>query len=449
MSTATMTHLTTADVRSLLGLPAGECETVLHWTTDSRAVRPGSAFVALSGSQHDGATFAMQAVAAGAVLVVAGPAALEHLRILRVANPLDALGRIAGLARLRFEGPVLGITGSAGKTTLKEFLRTLIPADWNATFPEASHNNAEGLPRTILGAHPDARCMVLELGTNARGEIAALSAIARPTLAALTAIGPAHLQGLGSVEGVLNEKLDLVRALPAGATVFVNADDERLCAAELPHGFHIVRTGMVSASAEHRPGPGSDAQSFVLEDGTRIAHNLETAVLQRALWMALRIALHLGVPAEHLAAAAPRVRAHKLRGEMRQVGETSLILDCYNANPLSMGAALADLARRPLPRRAVLGDMRELGAGAEAAHRVLGVQLAAASVEEALLIGAFAPIVAESAHAAGLPARAITICPDTASAASAFRMLVARGGTVLLKASRGMALERLLEGLHD
>lgn len=444
-----MNPLTTRDVRALCGAEAGPVEPVLHWTTDSRAVRAGSAFIALQGARHDGAAFALQALAAGAVLVLAGPTAPEHPRVVRVANPLEALGRIAALARARFDGPVLGITGSAGKTTLKEFLRTLLPAEWNATFPEASHNNAEGLPRTILGTHPDARCMVLELGTNAPGEIAALAAIARPTLAALTAIGPAHLQGLGSVEGVLNEKLDLVRALPPGATVFVNADDERLGAARLPGGFDIVRTGLVSGSADHRPGPGSDTQCFVLEDGTRIAHNLETDVLRRALWMAIRIALHLGASVEQVRAAAPAVRAHKLRGEMRQVGDAALILDCYNANPLSMGAALADLARRPAPRRAVLGDMRELGDGAAEAHRALGAQLAAAAVEEALLIGALAPLVAESAHAAGLPARAITICPDTASAASAFRMLVARGGTVLLKASRGMALERLLEGLHD
>jgi UDP-N-acetylmuramoyl-tripeptide--D-alanyl-D-alanine ligase len=449
MSTLTMNHLSTTEVRAALGAGFATDEPILHWTTDSRAVKKGSAFVALRGQRHDGNKFALQAIEAGAALVIASLEAPEHSSIVRVADPLAAMGRCAALLRARFEGPVLGITGSAGKTTLKEFLRALIPADWHATFPESSHNNAEGLPRTMLATHPDARCMVLELGTNAPGEIAALAAIAKPTLAALTSIGPAHLEGLGSVEGVLQEKLDLVRALPRGSTVFLNADDPRLSVASLPAGLQVLHTGLHNGVAPLRPALASDAQCFVLEDGTRIAHTLDTDVLRRALWMALQIALHLGVPKEHLVSAAQHVHAHKLRGETRRLGPSMLVLDCYNANPLSMSAALAELAKRPAPRRVVLGDMRELGEGAEEAHRAVGRQLAQVDLAEALLIGTYAPHVAESAHAAGIPASAITICPDTASAAAAFRMLVARGGTVLMKASRGMALERLLEGSHD
>ncbi|MSR74561.1 MAG: UDP-N-acetylmuramoyl-tripeptide--D-alanyl-D-alanine ligase [Planctomycetes bacterium] len=449
MSTSTMSRLNTAEIAAALNVDAGDATPLTSFTTDSRTVCPGACFIALQGPRHDASAFAEQALAAGAALVIAGKSARAHAQVLRVDNPLAALGTIAALARSRFEGPVLGITGSAGKTTLKEHLRQLIPADWCAVFPEASHNNSEGVPRTILSAQPEARCMVLELGTNAPGEIAALSRISAPTLAAFTSIGAAHLQGLGNVGGVLQEKMDLARALPVGATAFINADDALLANAVWPTGIEVVRLGLRAVPGVRTPVV-CDGQALRMRSaGLRIEHAATTEVQMRSLWMALCIAEFLGVDEAHLAQAAPCVAPARLRGEIRRIGETLLILDCYNANPLSMRAALEDLGRRSGARRAVLGEMLELGSDAEEFHREVGRQVAGLQLDEVLLIGPSAPFTAEAAHAAGMPAQSITVCPTRESANTAFRTLVAHGGTVLLKGSRLMALERLLEGQHE
>ena len=449
MTSSTMTKLTTADIAAALQRNAGDATEISTFTTDSRMVQAGACFFALQGPNRDASQFAQAALDAGAALVVAGMAAPLHPRVLRVADPLAAIGAVAALARSRFEGPVLGITGSAGKTTLKEHLRTLLPQEWDAVFPEGSYNNFEGLPRTILSAQPTARCMVLELGTNAPGEIAALARISAPTAAALTSVGGAHLQGLGNIAGVLNEKLDLARALPAGSMLFINADDPVLGAADLPHGLEVVRLGLHSASGVRTPAARETNSLRMHAGGERMLHGLSAEVQVRSLWMALCIAEALGVSEAELAQASQRVVPARLRGEVRVVGDSTLVLDCYNANPLSLRAALDDLARRPGPRRAVLGEMLELGPATEAAHREVGQQCAALHLDELLLIGPSAAFTAEAAHEAGLPAACISVCPSTDSARTAFKTLVARGGTVLLKGSRMLALERLVEGLHD
>lgn len=443
------------EVAAALGTdPLGE-GAITGVSVDSRRVEPGDCFVALPGRNVDARRFIPDAFRSGAVLAVAArrgaPDGAEPVapaeRIVEVDDPVDALGTLAGLVRAKFAGPVVGITGTAGKTTVKEFLRGLTAGTLKGVFPEASFNNKEGVPRTILGLERDTGVLVVELGTNAPGEIAALCRIARPTIGILTSIGPGHLQGLKSVDGVLQEKLDLARALPAGAVLFVNGDDPILAAAAYPAGLDVRRVGL-------RPGPDVETPALPLETGrlgfagdpVEIPHGLATEVQVRNLWLALNAARHLGVPVTSLAEAAPALRPARLRGETRRAGAAELLVDCYNANPLSMAAALRDLARRPGRRTAVLGEMLELGDETARHHLELGRLLARLRPHRVLFIGPSAGSVIEGAWEEGFDPTLIEGFADLEAARASFADVLAEGGTVLMKASRGMALERLLEG---
>ncbi len=436
-----------SELTDALGAPHRQEATITGLSVDSRTVARGDCFFALKGPRVDGARFIPAALERGAVLCVGGPDAPDDDRVCTVADPLRALGVFGQVIRERFTGPVVGITGSAGKTTVKEMLRTLVGPSMAAVFPERSHNNFEGVPRTLAGLRPDTELCVVELGTNAPGEIAALAAISRPTLGVLTAIGAAHLEGLGSVSGVLDEKLSLARALPAGSRLVVNADDSHLATATYPDGLEIVRVGLTPAEGVIAPPVDRVPGELPVGSGTA-RHRLGTRVLERNLWIAIQVARVLGLDDAAVAAAVPRVGAAPLRGEVREEGDTTLILDCYNANPLSLGVALEDLGRRAGRRVAVLGEMLELGALADSAHRDMGAKAAAVDLDRLLFVGPSGPALREGFLAAGGDDRKVGLFPDVDAARAAFRAAVAGGGSVLLKASRGTALERLLEEGH-
>lgn len=440
------------EVAAALGLRTAADGVLLGVTTDSRAVRPGDCFIALSGRNFDGRQFVEQALSKGAVLAIGGPGTITGARTWEVKDPIAALGTIASLVRDRFTGPVIGITGSAGKTTVKEFLRTLISPTLRTVAPLKSFNNREGVPRTITSVGTDTQVLIVEIGTNAPGEIAELCALAKPTIGVLTSIGPSHLQGLGSIEGVLQEKLALARSLPRGSTLIVNADDPILQSASFPEHVKVLWVGLrPDGRREVRTPalPRSDSTLCFSDGGPPIHHNLDTEVLVRNLWISLNVARILGVSKSDLAISASGVMPAPLRGERRRVGASELIVDCYNANPLSMTAALKDLAGRSGRRSAVLGEMLELGPETESRHRELGRLLSALRLDEVLVIGPSAVFVKESAVLAGADAESISSFATTADAADAFARLVGRSGCILLKGSRGMALERLIEASHD
>jgi len=437
-----------SELTDALGAAHRQEGTITGLSVDSRTVERGDCFFALEGPRVDGTRFIPAALDRGAVLCVGGPGAPDDHRVCTVDDPLRALGVFGAVVRDRFTGPVVGITGSAGKTTVKEILRTLVGQSMAAVFPERSHNNFEGVPRTLAGLTPDTELCVVELGTNAPGEIAALAAISRPTLGVLTAIGAAHLEGLGSVSGVLDEKLSLARALPAGSRLVVNADDPHLATATYPDSLEIVRVGLTPAEGVMAPPP--DREPGTLPVGSVMArHRLGTRVLERNLWIAIQVARVLGVDDAVVGEAVSHVRPAPLRGEVREVGGTTLILDCYNANPLSLGVALDDLGRRRGRRVAVLGEMLELGALTASAHRDMGARAAAVGLDGLLFVGPSGPALREGFVSAGGEDSKVALFTDVDAARVAFTAAVAGGGSVLLKASRGTALERLLEeGLH-
>lgn len=434
-----------SDVGRALGLEGLGTEAITGLSVDSRAIRPGDCFVALHGPNQDASRFIPDALAAGAVFAIGGPDSQPGDGVAIVDDPLFALGTFGRLVRDRFTGPVVGITGSAGKTTVKEMLRALVAPHRNAVFPEASHNNFEGVPRTLARMTADTEVCVVELGTNAKGEIGALCAIARPTMGVLTAIGPAHLEGLGSVAGVLDEKLALVRALPEGACLIVNSDDPKLRDARLPGHVDVRWVGLDAAPGVVAPPAERAPRTLPLSDGVVLSHSLATRVLERNLWIAVQIARELGVDDAAIAASGAAIAPAPLRGEVTTRGDTTFVLDCYNANPMSMTEAVRDLATRSGRRAAVLGDMLELGGASDVFHERLGQLVAEVRLDRVLFVGASGTPFRDGYVAAGGAPDALELRPDVASARPAFADVRSGGGTVLLKASRGVALERLLE----
>ncbi|MCC7138190.1 MAG: UDP-N-acetylmuramoyl-tripeptide--D-alanyl-D-alanine ligase [Planctomycetes bacterium] len=423
-------------------------------TTDSRAVVEGALFVPLRGKKTDGHRFLDQAFLAGAgFALVAADAELARVpaRAIRVRDTTKALGDVARWHRSRFDVPVVGITGSCGKTTTKEMMR-LVLGDRVVASP-ASYNNEIGVPLTLLQMDRRTEAAVVEIGTNAPGEIAYLASIARPTVGVVTNVEEAHLEGLGDVRGVMKEKSALLAALPRDGAAIVNADN--YWCREMIEG---VRSYLVTYGTwEDADVYGTKAR--VTDDGVGFdlfdrmpfevpalgIHNVHNALA------AVAVALWLGRDPVEVRRALLDFRAPEMRMRRDVVGDVVLINDAYNANPRSMEAAVVELGARPVAGRrvAVVGDMLELGEQTERCHRELGRKLANAKPDLVWAVGPHARWTAEEAVASGtLPAARVVHHASVEEALAAIPFEPRAGDTWLFKASRGMRLERLVEAVR-
>jgi UDP-N-acetylmuramoyl-tripeptide--D-alanyl-D-alanine ligase len=438
--------------------------------TDSRTTTGEDLFVALSGERHDGNHFALDALARGARALLLrgrpGDAASESLvadvrraggddvSVALVADPLEALANLAAWRRACFTGPVIGVTGSSGKTSTKETLATLLARVLPVAKSPASFNNAIGVPRTILDAAPDARALVLELGTNAPGEIEGLCRIARPTDGIVTGIGRAHLAGLGSEEGIAHEKGALPAALPLGGVCVLPHDDRFRDALAARTAARVVTFGerdgadVVAAGAWlHQEGTSFLLRGPLVGAERQVTVPLLGAHAARNVAAALALALARGFPLEQLLTGLPLLEP--VRGRMQRLvaGGVTFLDDSYNANPDSMRAGLAVLAGLPARKRVfVLGGMHELGASSDRLHREVG-ELAASSVDVFVAIGELARPAALAARYAGFDPARLHVAADIDDAVGALIALVAPGDVVLVKASRAARLERVAEAL--
>ncbi|HYC76650.1 MAG TPA: UDP-N-acetylmuramoyl-tripeptide--D-alanyl-D-alanine ligase [Planctomycetota bacterium] len=435
-----------AEIAAALGAPAPTdgARAATGLAVDSRCVKPGDVFLARRGEKDDGRKYVPQALAAGASLVIAEDGVPPHPRVVLVRDGIDALQRLAALVRSKYRGPLVAVGGSAGKTSTKNMLAALLGADRPVVASEKSFNNHAGVPMTLCRLEPDTAAAVVEIGSNHPGEIAPLAALARPDVAVVVAVGEEHLEGFGDLAGVLREELALVEALPSGGRAFVNGDDPVLAGATFPAHVRATRCGFspdcdVRAIPVTRPD-GAPAFRLRPNGPTIAAPAFPFSFARSNLLLAAVVARELGVPEEAIAAAAPALKPSELRGEVRRCRAATVWVDCYNANPLSAGAALAELARVDGPRRAVLGDMLELGAAAAERHEALGRQAAAAGVGEAVFVGRHGEDFRR-----GFGSGALTLRADAAAATDDFRRLTGSPGVVLLKASRGVGLERVLE----
>ncbi len=435
-------------------------------STDTRTLRPGELFLALRGPNFDGNRFATSAAAAGAPAVLLFgdqlPADLPaHVAVALHADPRRALGDLGAWYRSTLSATVLGVTGSSGKTTTKNILRALFAPLFPLVASPSSFNNDIGVPHTLCMAEEHTRLVVVEMGTNHPGEIASLCRIARPEIGVITNVGASHLAGLGSLEGVAQEKGALAEALPREGLCVLNAASR--------HRSELAgrtRARVLSFSVE---GSGSergdlDARALYFHsggttfklDGLGLAGHEVTSPLLGThnvenLLAALCVAEGLGIELARLLPGVSALRPAHSRMERIDLPGLTLFDDCYNANPQSLRAAVRVLAglhgfqRRVL----VMGDMLELGELSAELHHEVGREAARAGVDAIVLVGTYVKAAASGALEGGLGADAVTHFATTEEAARGVAELVREGDVVLVKGSRGMALERVVESLRS
>lgn len=423
--------------------------------TDSRTIQAGDLFVALVGERFDGHDFVEEAIQKGAAGIVASRGLETGGRawVFVVQDTLRALGELAHHRRRHLRARVVGITGSSGKTGTKDFLRTALEGSLRAHVTRANLNNRIGLPLTLLETPAEAEAVVLEMGTNEPGEIRALTRVASPDIGVITTVSETHLEKLGSLEGVLEEKLDLLRGLPEDGQAVVGDDPPLLAGRARNVASDLLVTGWgPDVSPENRP---EDAEPMA-SGCYRFRWRGETVELQvpgrHAVYnalLALAVADLLGVRPEAAARGVGRARAGEMRSEVRSLGDLTLLVDCYNANPQSLRAALDLLtALAPAGRRvAVLGSMLELGERTRSLHRQGLEEALSMPLDLIVALGGFA----EAASAVERPQEApeLRTAADLQEATAILLDVLDGTEVLLLKASRGVALERLLPVLED
>ncbi len=405
--------------------------------TDTRQIVPGAMFVALKGPRFDANAFAAKALEQGArYALVDDPAVVVDDRFLLVPHGLTALQQLARRHRRSFPGPVIAITGTNGKTTTKELMAMVMAAHGNTLATQGNLNNEIGVPLTLLRLSMDHRYAIVEMGAGKPGDIDELCRIAEPTHGLITNIGRAHLQGFGSVEGVVATKTELYRYVQAGGGhLFVNNDDPLLMAHSA--SAHRTRYGTTGSADVSGDSVGSGPFLSLLFTGLDgLAHHADTRLvgaynLPNAL-AAIAVGQHFGVPDPVIAQALAAYEPGNSRSQFRDSGRNHLVLDAYNANPSSMAVALRNFAALPTerPKRVILGDMLELGTQSAKEHQGI-VDLVHGLGLHAWYVGkefsAFAP--KES------------VWTDAAALAKELEADPLDGHLVLVKGSRGIGLE--------
>ena len=419
----------------------------LGCSTDSRRLDTDQLFVALVGPVHDGHDHVGEAQTRGAAAALVSRPVAATLPVIRVDDTLRALGRLAGRWRDRFELPVIGVTGSNGKTTVKEMLAAILGAGAPVLATRGNLNNEIGLPLTLMELDQEHRLAVIEMGANHAGEIARLAALARPDVGVITQCAPAHLEGFGSIEGVARAKGELIGALGADGTAVINADDDfaplwrELAGARRRIEFGIERAADVRAAwraegAASRIEMTTPAGAITLRLGLPGRHNVANAAAATAA------ALAVGASPEAVVTGLEGMRAVPGRLELKTLdGDIRVIDDTYNANPASLEAGLVVLAGFPGSHWLVLGDMAELGDEASAYHRHAAGLVREHGVDRLLTIGELSRLTTSgfgdgADHFASME-----------ELVTALRESLEPHTTVLVKGSRSMGMERIVAAL--
>jgi UDP-N-acetylmuramoyl-tripeptide--D-alanyl-D-alanine ligase len=426
---------------------------------DTRTLAAGALFVAIRGENHDAHGFLANALGAGAagILVERADAVPAHadLPVLVAPDTTRALGALAAGHRTSFRGPVVAITGSNGKTTTKEMCAAILRELGPCLATQGNLNNQFGLPLTLLGREAEHRSLVVELGMNHRGEIAPLAAISRPTVGVVTTIGSAHIEFLGSREAIAEEKGDLTAAIGADGAAVLPGDEPLARAQARRCRARVVLFGRGAECDVRAADVRAEGDGFVFRvitprgEAQLRAAGLGEPTVTNAL-AATAACLAAGATLAQVAAGLAKYAPAKGRMQRLKLPSGALVIDdTYNANPQSMEAALASLARLRGAGRAfaVLGDMGELGAHAEAGHRQIGARAGELRVDALYALGELAPLVCEAARGAGLDAARAHVAADPDEIVRSLRAELRAGDVVLVKGSRSMRMERVVEAL--
>jgi len=437
----------------------GECDqeaVAMGYSIDSRTLNPGDLFIAIAGERFDGHNYVQAALEKGAVgaIVEAGKhVAGDSPRLLQVEDSLKALQLLGAAARRLWGKPLLAVTGSAGKTTTKEILAHILSTRFRVMKSSGNLNNHIGLPLQLLKLEAEHDLGVVEMGMNHAGEIRALGELAHHDLAVVTAVAPVHLEFFGSLAEIARAKYEIIETLHPGGVAVLNADDDYVCQFGRDFKGKVVRFGIkrsADVSAQKIKLNGAEGSTFELTVGSVGEPVTFPLVGEHNIYNALAAAaaaMERGISPSQAAAALSSVAPPDKRGQVLNLHGATIINDSYNSNPRALQAMIDTLASMKAERRIlVVGEMLELGPTAEALHRECGKHAADKKIDMVIGVRGMARAVAEAACGSGTQAQFVET-PEQAGEWLARNLR--QGDAVLLKASRGVKLERALEMLQD
>jgi UDP-N-acetylmuramoyl-tripeptide--D-alanyl-D-alanine ligase len=430
-------------------------------STDSRDIRKNDLFIPIKGMNFDGHDFIVPALEAGALGSLINRDAnreiftvLSNQVLIQVQDTLQALSDLASTRRRKYPVTLVAVTGSSGKTTVKEMIAAILRRSHHLLVSQGNFNNMIGLPMTVLSLGPKHTAAVVEAGINTTGEMERLAHAARPNISVITTVGPVHLEGLGSIENVAAEKFKLAQALSSDGTAVVPYGNPYLEPLVEDCSCHVVTFGLEHGDFRASQINGRSENRFriispVGEQEIRLPapgrHNISNALAATAA------ATAAGATLDDVAEALGAFTALSWRMEMVSLGEDrTLIRDCYNANPQSMQAALEVLAGQENgPTLAVIGNMAELGADAERLHEDLGKQVAKMRIDKFVFVGAFGTFFERGFVSAGGEEQNMTVVPDKEAAWDAIRPELSAFRAILIKGSRMMKMETLADRILE
>ena len=420
---------------------------------DSRACEEGCLYVAIKGENFDGHVFTASALENGASAAMIHHDVDAKGSFIRVNDTHEALKTLAHWYRTTFDIPVVGLTGSVGKTTTKEMTWCVLSEKFNTLKTEGNLNNNIGLPRTLLRMEPDTQAAVIEMGMSDRGEISELSRIAEPTAAIISNIGVSHIENLGSRENILKAKLEILDGLRENCPIMLNGDDPYLAGAVI-EGHPVFYYGIDDKTCDYRAvniEQGDDETAFdVIYNGDKTQRITIPTIGRHNVYnahAAFATGMQLGVTPEEAARGLAKYVPSGMRQRMKIVDGIRFIEDCYNASPDSQRASLKMLSELKADRKiAVLGDMLELGAISEESHRNAGLLVAKSKADILFTYGERSLATAQKARECGVPE--VYDFTDKKALADKLFEILKPGDAVLFKASRGMALEDIINDIY-
>jgi len=432
-------------------------------STDTRHIRPGDLFVALAGERYDAHDFLSQAVGGGAAGLVVSreipggvPGVCQDMPVISVRDTLVALQQLARYNREKFDGPVVAVTGSNGKTTTKDMITSVLSRKYNTLKTEGNLNNEIGLPLTLLGLGPKHQAAVVEMGMRGLGQIGELGAIARPDLAVITNVSEVHLELLCTLDNIARAKGEVLDHLNPRGTAVLNGDDELIRKEAGRYSGQVIFYGMADRNDLKAYDIKSGASGSVYKVSFRGQERmLSVPVLGRHNVLnslaAVGVGLQLGLTWEQVDEGLRKLQLTGMRLEVIETPRWRVINDAYNANTAATKAALQVLRQLAGDREgrkvAVLGNMFELGNRAREGHREMGHTAVQEGVEFLVTVGDLAEEIAAGARQAGLQEERLRVCRDNREAITVLQGILRQGDTILVKGSRGMKMEEIVTAL--